>query len=312
MWQSMLRRNFGAPGPSTRAIADSEAPLIDDYADFRAAWAGARRLERPSVSIVTVCRNARTTIERTIKSIHAQDVERVEHIIVDGHSDDGTPEVARSLLRACDLLVSERDAGISDAMNKGVALARGTYIQFVHADDWLSDGQIRAAVATIETTAADFVFGDVIFYEHGLARFIYRGTSNYADRIDRRMPSLNHPTVLARRTCFEGIGLFDLRYRYAMDYDWFLRLHRAGYTGVYNSAILGHMNHDGASNNHYRRTLAEVCDIAVRHGDAPWHASTRKAYQIAKVTVGRAVKARAPLLYDMVRQALNQSYHPLG
>jgi GT2 family glycosyltransferase len=101
-----------------------------------------------------------------------------------------------------------------------------------------------------------------------VARFIYRGDPNYAEIIDRRMPSLNHPTVLARRACFERIGLFDLRYRCAMDYDWFLRLHRAGRVGVYNPGIVGHMNHDGTSNNHYRRRFAEVCDIAMarRHG----------------------------------------------
>jgi glycosyltransferase involved in cell wall biosynthesis len=299
----MSNRNQGSLGP----------PFIGDYANFHSEWAGARR-PRPeaAVSVVTVCRNASTTIGRTIRSVQAQNSERVEHIIVDGLSDDGTPEVARPLLRPCDCLVSERDAGISDAMNKGVALARGAYVQFVPADDWLSEGQIREAVATLEATNADFVFGDVVFYERGVARFIYRGDPNYAEIIDCRMPSLNHPTVLARRTCFERIGLFDLRYRCAMDYDWFLRLHRAGQVGVYNPGIVGHMNHDGASNTHYRRTFAEVCDIAVRHGRAPWRASTEKAYQIAKVTAGRVLKARARPLYDIVRQGLNQSYRALG
>src|SRR3546814_10493432 len=80
--------------------------------------------------------------------------------------------------------------------------------------DWSSDVcssdlQLGRAVAVIENSGADFVFGDLIFYEQDRASFRYAGDANYAAVIASRMPSLNHPTVLARRTAFERIGLFD-------------------------------------------------------------------------------------------------------
>jgi glycosyltransferase involved in cell wall biosynthesis len=285
------------------------APTLDDYRVFAERREGIE--DAPKVSLITVALNAAKTLPRTIESVQAQSFASIEHVVVDGGSTDGTLELLRRSLRAQDYWMSERDRGISDAMNKGVALARGDYVQFIHADDWLSPTQIERAVAVLEKSGADFAFGDLIFHESERPSFRYVGEADYRRAIGRRMPALNHPTVLARKACFRRIGLFDPHYTCAMDYDWFLRLHLAGGRGVYDPQILGHMNHDGISNIAFHRTIGEVRAIAVAHGRHPGLAGLEAAWQHLKTGLGRWTKRHAQPLYRLVRQTINRSYRPL-
>jgi glycosyltransferase involved in cell wall biosynthesis len=281
------------------------APTLADYERFSALRAGA---PAPKVTVVTVAWNAAATIERTIDSLQAQTFQDFEHVVVDGGSTDGTLDILRRRLRPQDFWLSERDGGISDAFNRGVALARGQAVQFLNADDWMSPDQLAVAWAALEAGGSDFVFGDLVFYEGDRPVFFYRGDPDYGRVMDGRMGSLNHPTVLARRSCFERIGLFDPQYRCAMDYDWFLRLHRAGGSGRHDPAILGHMTHDGVSNALFKRTIDEVRRIAVAHGRPAWRASAEARYRLAKTSLGRQVKHWAGPLYGLVRKVTNRSY----
>ena len=285
------------------------APTLDDYRDaLEQHRPREARLTAPKVSVITVSLNAVDTLAATIDSVHAQKLQDFEYIVVDGRSTDGTVELLKRHLRPQDYWISEPDRGISDARNKGLAFASGTYVQFIHADDWMSPEQLQAAVAAIERTGADFVFGDLLFYEAQKQTYRYRGDPNYARFINSRMPALNHPTVLVRRSAFERIGLFDLAYRLAMDYDWFLRLHRAGGWGVYDPTIISHMNHAGVSNRQFRRTLAEVEHIAVAHGRSPTLAHLERLLRVTRTTLSHVVKQRSRPIYDKVRGLLNDSY----
>jgi GT2 family glycosyltransferase len=293
------------------------APRLDDYRAvterrFASGVAASGSTRRPRVTLITVALNACRTLERTIASIQAQTFADLEHVVVDGGSDDGTIELLRSTLRPQDYWISEPDLGISDGFNKGVALAAGDLIQFVNADDWLSPDQVEIASRGLDSTGADFVFGDVIFYRKGQPDFRYLGEPNYAKAIRRRMPALNHATALVRRAAFERIGLFDLRYRCAMDYDWFLRLHLAGGRGVYLPDLVGHMNHDGVSNAAYLRTSREVEAIAVAHGRNRHLARLESAARMLKTSVGRQFKGPARPLYRLIRSQINRSYRTLS
>lgn len=272
------------------------APTLQDYAALSERRRRTGAIESPrgrvQVSLITVVFNACCTLAKTIDSVQSQRFESFEHVIVDGGSTDGSQELVRAKLRPHDYWVSERDRGISDAFNKGVALATGRYIQFINADDWLSPDQVAVAVAGLEASRADFVFGDLIFYRSGRPEFRFAGNADYRASIHKRMPALNHPTVLARREAFERIGLFDLRYRCAMDYDWFLRLHLAGGQGRHVPGLVGHMNHDGASNLNYARTYREVEAIAVAHGRDPRLARLERIGRMTKTAVAR--RARVP------------------
>ncbi|HSA83010.1 MAG TPA: glycosyltransferase family 2 protein [Geminicoccaceae bacterium] len=264
------------------------------------------------MTIVTAVRNRAATLARTIESVLAQTWPEVEHVVIDGASNDGTVEVIQ---RYADQLAhwrSEPDRGISDAFNKGVAAARGDCIGLLNADDWLEPEQIERAVAALRRSAADFVFGDLLYHDAaGRTLFRIRGDPNYARAIDRGMPDVNHPTLLARRAVFERIGSFDPALRFAMDYDWLLRAHRAGFRGTYAPEVVGHMSLAGVSDRDYVRALAEVRDIAIAHGEPGARAWPLYLYRVAKGTTQRALLRTAPAgLYELLRRRVNPSYEP--
>jgi glycosyltransferase involved in cell wall biosynthesis len=286
-------------------------PTFADYAKLRALRPACEPEENPLVTIITVVRNGAGTIARAIESVQTQDCPGIEHVVIDGASTDGTPEILSRLLRAEDFWISEPDRGISDAFNKGVTVARGGFIQFLGADDWLSPGQIRRATESLRRTGADFVFGDLLFYEGGQPSFRYVGERNYARALARRMPAMNHPTVLARRECFERVGLFALNWRCAMEYDWFLRLHAAGARGEYDPGITGNMTYEGVSNRQFKRTMEEVRQIAVAYGRMAALAKIEALARTARIHASHMLRERNELLYRLGRRAINPSYRPV-
>jgi glycosyltransferase involved in cell wall biosynthesis len=292
-------------------LLPAQPPRLSHYAALSHRFKSRSSGQAPLVTLVTICRDAASSIERCISSVRGQDFQDYEHVVIDGDSSDGTAHRAQAALRPEDLVLSEPDLGISDAMNKGIALARGRFIQFLHADDWMSRGQLRAGVEALQASQASYVYGDLVFFVAGRPDFIYRGDPDYHVPIGSRMPALNHPTVLARKEMFERIGLFSLQYRCAMDYDFFLRAHRAGECGEYRPEILGCMNHDGVSNVAFRRTMREVRDIAVAHGRNRILAQCEFVYRIGKTSAGRAVRAVSAPAHRFVRRRINRSYRLL-
>jgi glycosyltransferase involved in cell wall biosynthesis len=289
------------------------APTLADYDSYANARDELSRhvQARPLVSVVTIALNAASTLQRTIASVQAQTFASIEHVLVDGGSSDDTLSIMRRMARPQDYWLSEKDRGISDAFNKGVALARGRYVLILNADDWLSPDQIERSMEALNQSQADFVFGDLIFYEEDRPLFRYKGDPGYAKVIHRRCPAMGHPTLLAERSCFARIGLFDPAYRNAMDYDWLLRLHGAGGRGVYSPGVVGHMTHDGVSNLQFRRTIDEVRRIVVSHGRSPVVAAMEAKFRRLKTAIAQPVKRRGKPLYHLVRRAINPSYRPV-
>jgi glycosyltransferase involved in cell wall biosynthesis len=308
----MINRKLPAKilAPEERDAPDPP-PSFADYRKLGALRPECDPAERPLVTIVTAVRNGAGMIARTIDSVQTQNCPGIEHVVIDGASTDATPEILSRLLRAQDYWISEPDQGISDAFNKGVTLARGAFIQFLGADDWLSPLQIGRALDTLQRTGADFVFGDLLFHEGAQPSFRYVGERNYAAALARRMPAMNHPTVLARRECFERVGLFSLRWRCAMEYDWFLRLHATGARGKYDSGILGNMTYEGVSNRQFKRTIEEVRQIAVAHGRMAALAKLEARARVARIRASHLLRERSELLYRLGRRAINPSYRPI-
>jgi len=267
---------------------------------------------RPLVSIVTVALNRAATIGRTIESVQRQTYRPLEHIVIDGGSHDGTVEILRGYGARIDHWQSEPDRGISDAFNKGLARATGAVIGLVNADDWLAPGQVATAVEALERSGADFVFGDLLYHDAGgRARFRIRGDPDYASKLGRGMPDVNHPTVLAWREVYQRIGGFDPAYRIAMDYDWLLRAHRAGFRGVYEPRLVGHMTLAGASDRRYREAFAEVRRIAIRHGQPRLAAWALYALRLLKGGGRRALERLLPgALHEGLRRRVNRHFTP--
>ncbi len=217
------------------------------------------------ISIITITYNSAATLPRALESVRSQTYGDIEHIIVDGASTDGTKELIinyqLSILNSQSPKVrwiSEPDGGIYNALNKGIAMATGDVIGFLHSDDVLyspdSIGQIAAA---FESSGADVVYGD-LEYRHG-DKVVRRWRSNAFRRGDLKygwMPP--HPTVYVRREVYRQVGPYDEWFRISADYDMILRIFTAGYKTRYIPQVLVAMETGGASNRDAKARLSKT------------------------------------------------------
>lgn len=119
-------------------------------------------MNKPRVSIITPSYNQGEFIEETINSVISQTYENIEYLIIDGASTDSTLKVIAKYSSSISKVISEKDAGQSDAINKGIRLATGDLITWLNSDDLLEPQAIEQAVSTfIEYPEIDFVYGDV-------------------------------------------------------------------------------------------------------------------------------------------------------
>ncbi len=180
------------------------------------------------VSIITVCFNAAKTLGDTLDSVASQDHPAIEHIVVDGGSRDGTAEVVRSRGRHLAAFVSERDRGIYDAMNKGLALASGDVVGFLNADDVFTHGGVVGRIAeTLADPDLDACYANLYFVDperSDVIRRVWRSRDYEPGLCARRgwMPA--HPTFYARREVYQRYGGFNLDYSLQSDFDMALRL----------------------------------------------------------------------------------------
>lgn len=173
------------------------------------------------VSVITPCYNSGKTIEKTLECIENQTYHNIEYIIVDGGSTDETLEIIekhRQRLPERFRLISEKDSGIYDAMNKGIGLATGQLIGIVNSDDWYEKDTIEQAVAHYQGNPYEVLYGMQRTYLNGRekATFIY-----HHDFLPQQM--ITHPTCFVTADTYRDFGTFDLQYRSAADYDLMLR-----------------------------------------------------------------------------------------
>lgn len=300
-----------------------EPPLLGEYirqvTDLRCA-VGGRSLRRGAplesaglVTVVTVAFNSAGRISRTIDSIAAQTHPRIEYIIVDGGSSDGTVELLRQREADIDVWLSERDRGISDAFNKGIALASGQFISLVNSDDWMDPDHLARAIACLQETGADFAFGNLMVHGDGEApQYVIDGDPRYARRIRHAMPALSHPSVVCRRELYERHGLYDRELRIAMDYDWLLRSYKSGARGCYVPEITSHMGGGGVSDLSGHVGLREVRDVSVRHGYSAPLARARYWVRVsrlrARLLMGRWGLSRR--FAHRLRRLIHPAYRP--
>lgn len=177
------------------------------------------------ISIVTVCFNASTTITATLASVAEQTYPDVEHVIIDGQSNDTTLDIVRRFPHVADTL-SEPDSGLYDAMNKGLSRISGDYVLFLNADDkFPSPSTIAEVVAEITANAgADVYYGALEVRPLAGDAFIFRPPPPCAAPEFMILGCLPHQSTLARPSVFEKTGRFDLQYRFHAEYDWFLKI----------------------------------------------------------------------------------------
>jgi glycosyltransferase involved in cell wall biosynthesis len=173
-------------------------------------------------SVVTVSLNSEPVLPRTLTSLEAQTIDDYEYIVVDGGSEDGTLELLQEHADLVDVLVSEPDRGIYDAMNKGLALARGEYLYFIGAGDELAAPTVLSEVRNAARAGdlPDIVYGDIVFAE-GQERRRIRYPKLGARFLS--VSAINHQAIFARRDLFARTGSFPIELAICGDFDWLLR-----------------------------------------------------------------------------------------
>lgn len=225
------------------------------------------------VSVVTAVYNRQGTVAQALDSVLAQSYARIESVVVDGASTDGTMATLERYRPRLGTLVSEPDRGIYDALNKGLRLATGDVVGFLHADDLFADNDVITDIAArFEDPKVDAVYGDLVYVDaadtHKVVRLWAAGSFDPSLLQRGWMPP--HPTLYVRRSVYERLGGFDTRYRIAADYDTVLRFFGAGGIKVaYVPRVLVRMRVGGISNRSLKtvwRKSMEDLDIMRRHG----------------------------------------------
>ena len=219
------------------------------------------------ISIITVCYNAEDTISDAIQSVLTQDYKDVEYIIVDGKSTDRTLEIIQSIKNRIKL-ISEKDRGIYDAMNKGINIASGDVIGILNADDVYKNCQVLTEVMDAFKANVSIVYGDIEYVKYNDLSKVVRKWKAGIFRSGKFkwgwMPP--HPGFFVKKSCYESFGLFNLNLSTSADYELMLRMLEVHHLSCnYIPKTITSMRVGGASNSSLKNRL-----IANRNDKKAW------------------------------------------
>jgi glycosyltransferase len=211
------------------------------------------------ISIITAVLNSKTFLESSLLSVSSQTYPDIEHIIIDGGSIDGSLEVISRFTSNTSRftphdsrLISEPDNGIYDALNKGIRLATGDIIGFLHADDiYADDSVIEKVVRVMRQKNCDSCYGNLLYVNRNDPNktIRYWKSSDFSPGLLRKGWMPPHPTFFVRREVYEKFGIFDSSFKIAADYELILRLlGKYKITSCYIPEVLIKMRMGGASN----------------------------------------------------------------
>lgn len=203
------------------------------------------------ISVVTVCLNNASTLEKTLTSVAEQSYRNVEHIIIDGGSCDDTFTVLDRYRSSIACLISETDNGIYDAMNKGIAQSTGDVIGILNADDCYSNTNVLQRVADcFQNSSVEACYGDLVYVDcnnpEQEIRYWKAGDYSSNDVYNGWMPP--HPTLFMRKRCYTSYGCYRIDMGTSADYELIIRyLLRYKVVPVYIPHTLVRMRTGGAS-----------------------------------------------------------------
>tara|TARA_R110002012_G_scaffold220618_1_gene392278 strand:+ start:29597 stop:30358 length:762 start_codon:yes stop_codon:yes gene_type:complete len=218
----------------------------------------------PKITIITATYNSGATIKDCLDSISNQDYACIEHIIIDGGSTDDTVSIITDYSKKYTHItwISEPDAGIYDALNKGLKMASGVIIGFLHSDDLFANHTIISRiVASFTKDSIDGVYGDLVYVKKDNISHIVRNWRSKAFKPPMLrqgwMPA--HPTLFLKRDVYHVSGFFNLSYTISSDYDFVLRVFsNRDLCFTYLDTNITIMRLGGASNKTIRNIIVKM------------------------------------------------------
>ena len=204
------------------------------------------------VSIITVSYNSAETIKDTIQSVVDQDYDNIEYLIVDGKSSDNTLEIVESFGDQISKVVSEKDNGIYDALNKGINMATGDLVAILNSDDVYASNQVISSIVSLmNAEGTDTAYADLVYVDrfdlNKVIRYWKSGAYKQGIFLKGWMPP--HPTFFVKKEVYNKLGVFNLSLRTAADYEIMLRILHKHQTSVsYLPETIVRMRVGGVSN----------------------------------------------------------------
>jgi len=212
--------------------------------------------DSPYITIIIPTFRAAKTLRATLDSVLCQDFRDFEVLVMDGGSDDGTAAIVEQAADDRIRFVAQRDKGVYDAMNKGIAAARGVWLYFLGADDLLYAPGVLSSIFGAGARShedADFLYGDVVSPSY---KGRYDGQFAFAKLLSR---NISHQAIFYRRSLFDKFGAYNLRYPGYADWELNIRLFDAAGVRIrYIDVIIARFGPDGISSRHDSAFLREV------------------------------------------------------
>ena len=239
---------------------------------------------RPLVTVITVVFNGADNLEKTLLNVLDQTYNNVEYIVVDGGSTDGTLDIIRKYDHAIDYWVSEKDGGIYDAMNKGIRLATGEWVNFMNSGDLFYENTTLDKIGFKYRPNFSILYGDIQTFSKR-NQFNVRKVSGSVSvqNLVMKMP-ICHQSMFVTLQSFKHIGLFDTNYKICADHDWLVKALLAGQQASYVKECIALCNLDGVSSTSIFQRKRERLAIALIHFDT----SKPKIYFMAMVSFIKA------------------------
>lgn len=204
------------------------------------------------ISIITITYNSEATLADTIESVVSQTYADMEYIIVDGGSTDNTLSIIDSYRDKISKVISEKDRGLYDALNKGIAMASGDVIGMIHSDDFYTGEDVLEKIArAISEHDADAVYADLYYVDKNDTSLIFRKwkSGNYKHGMFLKGWMPPHPTFFAKKECYEKFGSFNMSLVSSADYELMLRfIHKHQIRLAYLPEFIIKMRVGGKSN----------------------------------------------------------------
>lgn len=228
---------------------------------------------RPFLSVVTINRNDAKGLRKTIESVLSHpylDKEDLEYIVIDGASDDGSVDVIKEYAAREDFrhkisyFVSEPDTGIYNAMNKGIKVAHGEYVQILNSGDTYTPDALYGIKEMARKHEGAILYGVINFVHEGKFQFVF---GKYSDILP--LQNIPHAAAFVPMSVYDKFGLYEESFRVLADYDLFCTFKLGGVPFFYTSKIIADFDDTGISTRGGLLNMQEANRVAERHGIPP-------------------------------------------
>jgi len=218
----------------------------------------------PKISIITIVYNNVRDIEHTILSVINQSYSNIEYIIIDGASTDGTLDIIQKYRGSIDILVSEKDSGIYDAMNKGLVKATGDYVLFLNSGDELYDNNTIQTIVS-KGNSADIIYGETKLVDENrkiIGDRRHKAPTQFDWKSFQYGMNVCHQAIYVKRDIAQP---YDLQYKLSADVDWVIQAAKNAKTTQNVNCYVARYLVGGMSQKRHKQSLKERYDIFKKH-----------------------------------------------